>query len=501
MATRTRTGQPSGTGTTMSRPSNMNQDSCTRFPTNSKYSLLGFAFLFTIFWVHTFSLPGGVRHDQEESGFPLMTLIDSENEEDLNDIIDFNEGDERDDSNSDFDNDTDLNPSNLARFDENGFKIIYRPRKKSAPGSERDTTWQSISKDFIYPENNTAALTSGMPHPYSPDQCFDLCGETICSDEMERRTDFTKRATPTYRSPRCREKLNIPKYFIIGYSQSGTTFFSDVIRKHDNVRAACHKEIHYFDVTLYLRAQYHVNRKDRMRSITSYFYCFRRVANDTNKIIGDHTVKAIYTDVWYPSWVRAVNRHMKLIVILRDPTKRTYSRFSQLGGGRGCFRIIEKSRCKVMLPYVETMLKYIRLKCPEVQPGGDPSAVYSCGYSLGSEIIDNDTIISGLYEHHLRHWLNFFPPEQFLLLASDELFKDTEKTMARATDFLGLNRYPPGKIARVTQQIGHHTHTRNKAPPDEQAMQLLQEFYEPYNIKLRELLQNTFDVAEADLPF
>ncbi|GBG32255.1 Heparan sulfate glucosamine 3-O-sulfotransferase 3B1 [Hondaea fermentalgiana] len=409
---------------------------------------------------------------------------------------------------SELDGDLDDNFTRVRRgqlgpqYDEFDFRVnMTRMIKPAADDSECATTWASISENFIYPESNEAALYSGIPHPYSPDHCFELCGEVVCEKDMAERTDFTTRKNPSYSRPRCKERHNIPAYFIIGYSQSGTTFFSDVIRKHNDVRAACHKEIHYFDVTLYLRAQYHKNRVDKPRSITSYFGCFRRVNFDQKKIIGDHTVKAIYTDIWYPSWVRAINQRMKLIVLLRDPTKRTYSRFSQMGGGRGCPRFIRREFCRDMLPYVTTMLRYIKMKCPGLQPGGDPSHAYRCGYHYGTELLDNDTIISGLYELHVRHWLNFFPPEQFLFISSDMLFKSPEEAMSRATDFLELPPYEPGAIQKYISEIGPHTHTRNKAPPHPEAMEMLRQFYAPYNDELRKLLISVFHIPEEEITF
>jgi len=222
--------------------------------------------------------------------------------------------------------------------------------------------------------------------------------------------------------------------------------------------------------------------------------------NRENKIIGDNTIKSIYVDVWMPVWLKIVNPQIKMLVLLRDPVKRSFSRYSQLGGGKTCGRFLTPAYCKHHFDeYVSEAIAYMKLHCPDIKPHGDPSAAYHCMQSLAKERIDIDTLVSSLYSLHLRHWLNFFPPEQFLIVESNKLFRDQRGEMNRIVNWLGLEDYTDEQFEvalRVAQE--HRFQHRHGRTISEKTKKKLQEFFAPYVEELREVLHEVFHI-EMDI--
>jgi hypothetical protein len=55
----------------------------------------------------------------------------------------------------------------------------------------------------------------------------------------------------------------------------------------------------------------------------------------------------------------------------------------------------------------------------------------------------------GRYAEQLERWFAVFPPEQLLVLFSDELLQQPEATYARVLDFLGVGSYELSSYPRI----------------------------------------------------
>ena len=93
---------------------------------------------------------------------------------------------------------------------------------------------------------------------------------------------------------------------------------------------------------------------------------------------------------------------------------------------------------------------------------------------------DYTYLARGRYAEQLERWLAIFPPEQLLVVASDELAADPGQTYARVLEFLGAPPHELGSYPRVYEQ--NYAEMR-----PETRRRLAEHFAEP-NRRLYELL-------------
>ena len=94
-------------------------------------------------------------------------------------------------------------------------------------------------------------------------------------------------------------------------------------------------------------------------------------------------------------------------------------------------------------------------------------------------------ILLGLYVYWLKEWMKFFPKEQFLILRSEDLYKNSANTMNRVFNFLGISEYENSSYKNTFR--GQYTSM------DESLHAALKEYYRPHNQKLEEFLGMEFN--------
>mmetsp|Transcript_36451 Transcript_36451/g.58677 ORF Transcript_36451/g.58677 Transcript_36451/m.58677 type:complete len:398 (-) Transcript_36451:1079-2272(-) len=336
---------------------------------------------------------------------------------------------------------------------------------------------------------NASRLSS---FPRGPQMCFNACSQEICGGNSQ--------------SLRCPDNEGrAPDFFLIGYSQAGSSFLNGKLKGHKNVGRACKKEIRFFDRRLLRWGNDRIakGRDPNQVSFTNYFRCFG--TPNAQNVVGDHTVKTIYTDSAMPVWLRAVNPNMKLIVLLRNPMDRIKSRFSHLGNGLrlDCAKLLKsKGACsrRNFDLYVSKALDFIEREC--ALPTSDDyagrmnvdPAIYKCSSQVEFTGLETDTILSSLYVEHIKHWFKFFPREQFLFVQADDLFKQTARTMKQITDYLGLPAHSVEELELYRAPVNSHTKSKTRAglpvnmTLSPSTAKRLETFLEPYNRRLERLL-------------
>ncbi|RCJ32533.1 hypothetical protein A6769_27760 [Nostoc punctiforme NIES-2108] len=66
----------------------------------------------------------------------------------------------------------------------------------------------------------------------------------------------------------------------------------------------------------------------------------------------------------------------------------------------------------------------------------------------------------GLYFYFLEKWMAIFPREQFLILRSEDLYNQTDKTMKQVYEFLGISNYSLSGYPKVNS--GSYSKTNNE---------------------------------------
>ena len=184
-----------------------------------------------------------------------------------------------------------------------------------------------------------------------------------------------------------------------------------------------------------------------------------------------------------------MNPKIKLVVIIREPVKRTISTFVHLYGRRLFekgfnyqkhfeFQIFEKNKTIII---DDEFCKVKRRK---------------------SVTFIND----GLYVVHLRKWLNFFPLNQILFVNGEQFIRNPYKEIKKIESFLQLESFiQPEHFVFNTEKIFYCINKslfnstedqclgsdkgREHPKLDNKVLEKLKEFYKPYSIELFEMIK------------
>jgi hypothetical protein len=162
------------------------------------------------------------------------------------------------------------------------------------------------------------------------------------------------------------------------------------------------KELHFFD-------------RDRFfKRGTPDYSRYGALLNPTpsQKLLGDATPSYMY---WEPAPRRIwqYNPAMKFVMVLRNPVTRAYSHWNMF-----------RQQGIEPFPFYEALLAE-----PERRRRAAPRQLKIESY-----------IDRGFYTEQLRRIAHLFPPEQILILRSEDLRTDPQRAVDRITDFLELDR-------------------------------------------------------------
>ena len=181
-----------------------------------------------------------------------------------------------------------------------------------------------------------------------------------------------------------------PDFIIIGCQKSGTTALKYYLTQHPDIW--CPKdELHYFD-------------QREHKGIQWYYSQFDSKA----KLVGEKTPAYIFFPE-IPNKIRTMSRHIKLIVLVREPVSRAYSEYMM-------------QHLKGVMPYPFEELVF--------DEDGDVNTERVC-------------IRRGMYAMQLKNLYKYFNKNQVLVLKAEDLKTNRQETIDKVTDFLGVDRFEP----------------------------------------------------------
>jgi hypothetical protein len=268
------------------------------------------------------------------------------------------------------------------------------------------------------------------------------------------------------RAPQARESLArlfrtyaLPTFLIIGAQKGGTTSLASYLAAHPNVISPSFKEVHFFDLNYdkgrdWYRSQFPIGAR-------------RRLASGVN----GQKLYAVDATPYYILHPLAACRAWKLIpfakiiILLRDPLDRAYSHYHH-----------------------EVRLGHEQLSF-EAAIGAEPSRVKGEVQRLITEPSHKSFnyqhytyLERGIYSDQIRRWLDYYPPEQLLVLSSEQFFETPGVIYRRVLTFLGLPSWDlPSYPAK---------HVGRYAPIPAKIRDRLAEYYDPYNQTLRKELNS-----------
>ena len=273
-----------------------------------------------------------------------------------------------------------------------------------------------------------------------------------------------------------RQKNKKIDFFIIGAQKCGTTSLHDYMNQHPFCTGALRKE------TLFFTKKY--RGTVTLERLVGHFSFKKLMRNRGKCLFFESTPDNVYEEA-APGRIYKYNPKAKLIFLVREPVSRAISEYNM-----DCKYAIVKNLCVREDPERE-YFDYLR------QPDKYPFEWFvkeefrrmeETGSRLPSAFHYPDFIRHGLYSEQLERYLQYFSPEQILILESKSLKTDKRNTLSAIEDFLELPHHEWSEKDLVNSNIGVYT----RQVPDECKL-FLKKYFEPWNEKFFELIGRRMD--------
>ncbi|MGB3512781.1 MAG: sulfotransferase domain-containing protein [Microcoleaceae cyanobacterium] len=267
----------------------------------------------------------------------------------------------------------------------------------------------------------------------------------------------------------------VPNFLIIGAQKCGTRELHSWLDQHPNLKGAP-QECHFFDEVIdietewirYLLNPAYLLSRDKQQLLSRSIYTFEKTP--------------AYLDKWnrnvpIPKLVRRIMPSGKFIVLLRNPTARAYSAYHM---GRVKQEVIGAISEYVYTDFVSLIKRRLSANKPDAY----------------------DRLLSvGHYALHLETWLKYFSREQLLVVLLEDFQRSPFEVMDKILTFLKLPPFDYRPLAEKNSRglwILRGQPSKGNAQPYEpipqEAKVLLDQYYTPWNQKLRELMP-TIDIT------
>ena len=264
------------------------------------------------------------------------------------------------------------------------------------------------------------------------------------------------------RSPSLALQRRLPNVIIIGVRKAGTRALLDFLNLHPRIKTSG-PECHFFD-------------KDENYAKGLRWYRKRMPPSLPDDITMEKTPAYFVTD-YVPARIHEMSPTVKLLVIVRDPTTRAISDYTQ---------IAEHSHSKKLSPFE---------RCVTADTGSGINE--KSGY-----------VTKGLYVNHLRNWIRYFPLSQIHFVSGEKLVESPAAEIKAVEKFLDIPHLITKEAFYVNESKGFpcvkkdgvsgclHTDKGRKHPTvREDVIQMLRNFYRPYNEELYKIVGRNFSWA------
>ncbi len=271
----------------------------------------------------------------------------------------------------------------------------------------------------------------------------------------------------------------LPTFVILGAQKCGTTSLHSLLAQHPEICMSEPKETNFFNIHFDRGLEYYRE---------NFFNKW-----EGHKAVGEASPAYLFLP-YVPERITAALPGVKMVVILRDPVRRAFSHWW-----------MKTTFGDESLSFGEAIKRSLRLTSEDI------AKAKMCGRFY---------LQAGYYAEQLQRYFQFFPRDQFHILFSDDLKRDTEKALREIHSFIGVtpqnlpgdtvNRFETlGPFAAkirvllrrfsmdnvISSRTGYIVRRLLMAigdiPPkidDEMRIQLV-EHYRPYNRELQEILK------------
>ena len=221
--------------------------------------------------------------------------------------------------------------------------------------------------------------------------------------------------------------------------------------------------------------------------------------NDGN-VIYEGTPRYMVENV-VPERVKAMNPLMKIVFVFCDPIKRLKSDFMHVPLTKEPHNRIIGAYSKVG-DFIDSALPDIKSK---LKLHGEDYITDIYHHDIAHSLFTNS-----IYVHHLKHWLEYFPRNQILILEGEEILKSPQKMAKKTQKFLNLEEEIKDEHFFINKTSGYYciknpatlephcmsTKAKGRSSKvDPEVLELseeqekeLNEFFLPFNLQLCEII-------------
>ena len=255
----------------------------------------------------------------------------------------------------------------------------------------------------------------------------------------------------------------MPDFIIIGAQKGGTTSLYRYLEEHPCIAPNYVKEPHFFDIYYHKGLGWY---RSHFPTAVEKYYAQRFQKHDL--LTGEASPYYLY----HPHAAKRVAHtlpRVKLIVILRNPIDRAYSQYQHQRRQEG----------------VEPLSFEDALAAEEQRLAGEEERIRNDEKYVSFNHRHYSYVGRSTYIKQLPAWMDIFPKEQFLILKSEDLYRDPQSIVQQTLEYLNV---PTGGLKREYKQFNEAKYT----PMEPATRARLVEYFKPFNARLYEYLGRDF---------
>ncbi len=259
----------------------------------------------------------------------------------------------------------------------------------------------------------------------------------------------------------------LPDFFLIGAQKCGTSALYDYLVQHPCIHPCTTKEPRFFD-------------KYYNRGINWYKSCFPFTFQKKyetkfihRKFLTGEATERYFEHPHVPHRIKKITPNSKFIVLLRNPIDRAYSHYNM--------RYESK---KEELSFEQAVKHEKERTKGEFKKMLNDESYYSKDY------FHHSYLERSIYVDKLQRWMNVFSKDQFLILKSEEFFKDPNNIYNQVIKFLELPKWQLPEYKKIGA-------SKYKKPKMELiTRRQLIDYFKPHNERLYKFLGTNFNWDE-----
>ena len=255
----------------------------------------------------------------------------------------------------------------------------------------------------------------------------------------------------------------LPDFYILGGQKCGTTSMFMYLTRHPAILSPNAKDIRFFDKYFFKGVNWYRINFPTKSTKSSLNKNFKRV------LTGEGTER--YFDHPHAAErIKEVTPNAKFIILLRNPITRAFSHHTRV-----------RNNNRESLTFKDAFLNESK------RTKEDYNKIFSDPFYYADSYFTYSYFERGIYVDKIKHWMEIFPKEQFLIIQSEEFFSDPSKIYNQVLDFLGVENFDLDQYEQFRKQ----DYSESKLPVD--THKKLADYFKPHNQRLYEFLGRKFD--------